>query len=81
MSKTRLRALTAKEKRIPVKINEDLNDQSSEQIVCIVRSFSYFIHLFNIAEDLYAQQITRLTEDEDHQGQLSFSLKKSCIMI
>ena len=53
-----------------------LNDQSSEQIVCIVRSFSYFIHLFNIAEDLYAQQVTRLTEDEDHHGKLSFSLKK-----
>jgi phosphoenolpyruvate carboxylase len=53
-----------------------LNEQTSDQIVDIVRSFSYFIHLFNIAEDLYAQQLARLTEDEAHEGKLSFSLSK-----
>ncbi len=53
-----------------------LNEQTSDQIVCIVRSFSYFIHLFNIAEDLYAQQLARLAEDEASEGKLSFSLSK-----
>jgi len=55
---------------------EILNTQTSNQIVSIVRSFSYFIHLFNIAEDLYAQQLSRLTEDEACEGKLAFSIAK-----
>lgn len=53
-----------------------LKHLTPEQTICVVRAFSYFKHLVNIAEDLYTQQQTRLNEDNLHPGMLAHSLDK-----
>ncbi len=53
-----------------------LTDLTPAQTVSVVRAFSYFKHLVNIAEDLYAHHQTRLHEDELVPGKLSHSLAK-----
>jgi phosphoenolpyruvate carboxylase len=62
--------------QISEQLSELLNEASPEDIVTVLRSFSYFIHLVNIAEDLYAKQQATLTEDEQKKGKLSHSLSK-----
>jgi phosphoenolpyruvate carboxylase len=51
-----------------------LKNLSPDETIAVVRAFSYFKHLVNIAEDLFAHQQTRLNEDEHTPGMLSYSL-------
>lgn len=57
-------------------LEQYLKQLSPVQTVCVVRAFSYFKHLVNIAEDLYTQQITRLNEDNLAPGMLAHSVDK-----
>lgn len=57
-------------------LDQYLKQLSPVQTVCVVRAFSYFKHLVNIAEDLYTQQITRLNEDNLAPGMLAHSVDK-----
>ncbi|CAN4275625.1 hypothetical protein MCEMSEM29_01634 [Methylophilaceae bacterium] len=41
-----------------------LKNLSLQQTISVVRAFSYFKHLVNIAEDLFARQQTLLNEDK-----------------
>lgn len=52
-----------------------LKNLTPEQTISVVRAFSYFKHLVNIAEDLYAHEMTRLTEDSLNPGRLDYSLQ------
>jgi phosphoenolpyruvate carboxylase len=47
-----------------------------EQAIPVIRAFSYFKHLVNIAEDLHAHQQSRLVEDQAVPGMLTHSLQK-----
>lgn len=58
-----------------ITLENSLKDLSPEQTVSVVRAFSYFKHLVNIAEDLYANQLTRLNEDNPVAGALSHTVK------
>lgn len=51
-----------------------LHNLSPQQTISVVRAFSYFKHLVNIAEDLYSHQQTRLNEDNLSAGMLSHSV-------
>ncbi|MDP2247830.1 MAG: phosphoenolpyruvate carboxylase [Nitrosomonadales bacterium] len=53
-----------------------LSNLSSSETICVVRAFSYFKHLVNIAEDLHAHQITRLNDDNPVPGTLAYSIKQ-----
>lgn len=53
-----------------------LKKLTPDQTIAVVRAFSYFKHLVNIAEDLYAHQQTRLNEDNPSPGMLSHSISK-----
>ncbi len=53
-----------------------LKELTPQQTVSVVRAFSYFKHLVNIAEDLHAHQITRLNEDNLAPGMLAHSVSK-----
>jgi phosphoenolpyruvate carboxylase len=53
-----------------------LKNLSPEQTISVVRSFSYFKHLVNIAEDLYTHQQTRLNEDSAMPSMLAYSLEE-----
>ncbi len=59
-----------------LQLEKYLQHLTPEQTVCVVRAFSYFKHLVNIAEDLYTQQLTRLNEDNLGPGMLAHSLQK-----
>ncbi len=59
-----------------LQLEQYLKQLSPVQTVCVVRAFSYFKHLVNIAEDLYTQQITRLNEDNLAPGMLAHSVDK-----
>ncbi len=51
-----------------------LKNLSPQQTISVVRAFSYFKHLVNIAEDLFARQQTRLNEDQLAAGMLAYSV-------
>ncbi len=51
-----------------------LKNLSPQQTISVVRAFSYFKHLVNIAEDLFARQQTRLNEDKLLPGMLAYSV-------
>lgn len=51
-----------------------LKDLTTSQTIAVVRAFSYFKHLVNIAEDLYSHYQNVLQESADEPGQLSHSL-------
>lgn len=51
-----------------------LKNLSPQQTISVVRAFSYFKHLVNIAEDLYAHQQARLNEDNLAPGMLAYSI-------
>src|SRR5690606_2142654 len=53
-----------------------LRNLSSAETICVVRAFSYFKHLVNIAEDLHAHQVTRLNDDNPVPGTLAYSMKQ-----
>ncbi|MGZ8251374.1 MAG: phosphoenolpyruvate carboxylase [Methylophilaceae bacterium] len=53
-----------------------LKQLTPDQTVSVVRAFSYFKHLVNIAEDLYAHHQTRLNEDNHAPGMLAHSLEQ-----
>ena len=53
-----------------------LKKLTPDQTISVVRAFSYFKHLVNIAEDVYAHQQTRLNEDNHAPGMLAHSLAK-----
>jgi phosphoenolpyruvate carboxylase len=59
-----------------LQLEKYLKDLTPEQTICVVRAFSYFKHLVNIAEDLYTQQLTRLNEDNLSPGMLAHSVDK-----
>ncbi|HEY3328126.1 MAG TPA: phosphoenolpyruvate carboxylase [Novimethylophilus sp.] len=52
-----------------------LKNLSSDQTIAVVRAFSYFKHLVNIAEDLSSPQ-SCTDEDRCEPGQLSYSLSQ-----
>lgn len=54
-----------------------LKDLSPSQAISVVRAFTYFKHLVNIAEDLNSHQLTRLNEDNVIPGMLMHSMAKS----
>ncbi|MDX1914325.1 MAG: phosphoenolpyruvate carboxylase [Methylophilus sp.] len=51
-----------------------LKNLTPDQNTAVIRAFSYFKHLVNIAEDLYMQQQTRLNEDSLNAGMLAYSI-------
>lgn len=51
-----------------------LSQLSPEQAVPVIRAFSHFKHLVNIAEDLYAHQLTRVNEDSLGAGMLAHTV-------
>ncbi len=53
-----------------------LKNLSAVETICVVRAFSYFKHLVNIAEDLHAHQLTRLNEDDLVAGTLAYSMRQ-----
>jgi phosphoenolpyruvate carboxylase len=53
-----------------------LKKLTPDQTVSVVRAFSYFKHLVNIAEDLYSRQKARANEDSLLPGMLSHSMSK-----
>lgn len=53
-----------------------LKKLTPDQTISVVRAFSYFKHLVNIAEDLYAHQQTRLNEDNHAPGMLAHTLEQ-----
>jgi phosphoenolpyruvate carboxylase len=57
-----------------LRLEQLLKSLSPSQTICVVRAFSYFKHLVNIAEDLYSNQQTRLSEDYLHPGKLAYSI-------
>lgn len=53
-----------------------LKKLSPEQAVPVIRAFSHFKHLVNIAEDLYEHQRTRINEDNLGAGMLAHTVNK-----
>ena len=53
-----------------------LKNLTPVQTVSVVRAFSYFKHLVNIAEDLYAHELARLNEDNLNPGLLDYSIQQ-----
>ena len=51
-----------------------LKNLTPQQTISVVRAFSYFKHLVNIAEDLFAHQQARLNEDTLAPGMLAHSV-------
>ncbi len=51
-----------------------LKNLTPQQTISVVRAFSYFKHLVNIAEDLFAHQQARLNEDNLAPGMLAYSV-------
>ena len=59
-----------------VSLENTLKNLSPEQAVPIIRAFSHFKHLVNIAEDLYAHQRTRINEDKLGVGMLAHTVNQ-----
>jgi len=57
-------------------LESTLKNLSPEQAVPIIRAFSHFKHLVNIAEDLYAHQRTRINEDKLGTGMLAHTVNQ-----
>ena len=57
-------------------LENSLKNLTPEQAVPIIRAFSHFKHLVNIAEDLYAHQRTRINEDNLGNGMLAHTVSK-----
>ncbi len=57
-----------------LQLEQLLSGLTPAQTVCVVRAFSYFKHLVNLAEDLYAQQLANSQENTPSPGMLSHSL-------
>jgi phosphoenolpyruvate carboxylase len=53
-----------------------LNKLTPDETISVVRAFSYFKHLVNIAEDINSQQQATLNEDDLHPGMLAHSMSK-----
>lgn len=53
-----------------------LDKLTPDQTISVVRAFSYFKHLVNIAEDLFAEKTAILNEDSPTAGMISHSLLK-----
>ncbi len=51
-----------------------LSGLSPAQTVSVVRALSYYKHLVNLAEDLYAQQLANLQENTPAAGVLAYSM-------
>lgn len=51
-----------------------LSGLTTSQTIAVVRAFSYFKHLVNIAEDLYSHHQYRLDESVESPGQIAHSL-------
>ena len=59
-----------------LELNALLKSLTPSETISVVRAFSYFKHLVNIAEDIYAHQQTRLDEDNLSPGMLGHSIAK-----
>ena len=57
-------------------LDKMLKGLSPDQTISVVRAFSYFKHLVNLAEDLFTHQMTRLNDDHPAPGLLTHSLNK-----
>lgn len=53
-----------------------LRELTPDETISVVRAFSYFKQLVNIAEDLHSRQQTRLNEDNLAPGMLAYSVAK-----
>lgn len=53
-----------------------LKNIGTDQTTAVVRAFSYFKHLVNIAEDIYSQHQNRLHENAGEPGQLAYTLSQ-----
>ena len=62
------------ESSITNSLDELLKGLSTSQTIAVVRAFSYFKHLVNIAEDLYSHYQNMLLENSEDPGQISHSL-------
>lgn len=59
-----------------LELNALLKSLTPSETISVVRAFSYFKHLVNIAEDIFAHQQTRLDEDNLSPGMLGHSIAK-----
>lgn len=57
-------------------LSKILDQLTPDQTISVVRAFSYFKHLVNIAEDLFAEQTATINEDTPAQGMISHSFLK-----
>jgi len=64
------------DKDAAIELEQLLKQLTVDQTVSVVRAFSYFKHLVNIAEDLYAHEQSRLNDEDIKPGSLSSSLAK-----
>jgi phosphoenolpyruvate carboxylase len=64
------------DKEAALSLENTLKNLSPEQAVPVIRAFSHFKHLVNIAEDLYAHQRTRINEDGLGEGMLAHTINK-----
>jgi len=64
------------DKEAAIQLEQLLKQLTVDQTICVVRAFSYFKHLVNIAEDLYAHDQSRLNDEDIKPGSLSSSFAK-----
>lgn len=57
-------------------LSKILDQLTPDQTISVIRAFSYFKHLVNIAEDLFAEQTAIINEDTPAPGMISHSLLK-----
>jgi phosphoenolpyruvate carboxylase len=72
--RTAVRSHRKKDKSAAILLEDMLKNLSPEQAVPVIRAFSHFKHLVNIAEDLYAHQHTRINEDSLGAGMLAHTV-------
>jgi len=74
--KTAVKFRRKNDQKAAVALEGALKNLSPEQAVPIIRAFSHFKHLVNIAEDLYAHQRTRINEDKLGEGMLAHTINQ-----
>ncbi len=72
--RTAVRFHRKNDKEAATLLEKMLKQLSPDQAVPVIRAFSHFKHLVNIAEDLYAHQHTRINEDNLSAGMLAHTV-------
>ena len=65
----------AHDQHASLELEQLLTGLSPAQSVSVVRAFSYYKHLVNLAEDLYAQQLANVNENSPAAGMLAHSIQ------